>query len=52
MKQSPGYEDLDNPHAVCLLKKCIYGLRQASKAWSDCLDGFLMKNSLVGINED
>lgn len=32
MKQPVGFEQ-GGPHLVCKLKKAIYGLKQASRAW-------------------
>lgn len=34
MKQPPGFE-VENKNLVCRLKKSIYGLKQAAKAWND-----------------
>ncbi|CAA0841034.1 cysteine-rich RLK (RECEPTOR-like protein kinase) 8, partial [Striga hermonthica] len=39
MVQPPGYEHNDN--SVCLLKKSLYGLRQASRSWYLKLGGIL-----------
>jgi hypothetical protein len=33
MLQPPGFKDSTKPHHVCHLKKAIYGLKQAPKAW-------------------
>jgi len=41
MKQPPGFEDEAFPNHVCLLKKALYGLRQASLAWYIKLDDVL-----------
>lgn len=37
MQQPPGFTHSEFPHYVCKLKKAIYGLRQAPKAWHDAL---------------
>ncbi len=34
MEQPQGFVDSDHSDQVCLLKKAIYGLKQASCAWS------------------
>lgn len=34
MKQPPGFES-QGKQLVCRLRKCIYGLKQAAKAWND-----------------
>ncbi len=35
MEQPPGYVDQTHPNLVCKLKKTLYGLKQALRAWSD-----------------
>ncbi|CAL1377238.1 unnamed protein product [Linum trigynum] len=41
MVQPPGFVDPSRPHHVCRLKKAIYGLRQAPRAWYTTLCSFL-----------
>lgn len=51
MVQPSGFIDQDKPDYVCKLKKAIYGLRQAPRAWYHELRTFLLlfgfKNSLA-----
>ena len=42
MEQPQGSIDPDNPNKVCLLKKAIYGLKQASHAWNLQFHGVLL----------
>jgi hypothetical protein len=35
MEQPPGYVDQTRPNLVCRLKKTLYRLKQAPRAWSD-----------------
>jgi hypothetical protein len=43
IEQPPGFEDPRNPNHVYRLKKALYGLNQAPRAWSERLSGFLIK---------
>ena len=36
-----------NPSFVCRIKKSLYGLKQASRAWYAKIDGFLLSLSFV-----
>lgn len=51
MEQPPGFKDKDHPDYICRLRKAIYGLKQAPKAWYMELKTFLLslgfKNSLA-----
>ncbi|CAN0847266.1 Retrovirus-related Pol polyprotein from transposon RE1, partial [Linum grandiflorum] len=43
MQQPVGFEDPDHPDYVCKLRKSIYGLRQAPRAWFECLSTALQQ---------
>jgi hypothetical protein len=42
MEQPQGFVDPHHPHKVCLLKKAIYRLKQASRAWNQQFHGVLL----------
>ena len=42
MEQPQGFVNPEHPHKVCLLKKAIYGLKQASRAWNLQFHGVLL----------
>ena len=44
MQQPLGFEDHNKPHLVCKLRKSLFGLKQAPRAWFEKL-----KNSLLQI---
>jgi hypothetical protein len=46
MNQVPGFEDKTHPTKVCHLHRALYGLRQASRAWHDKLNTFLLTHDL------
>lgn len=39
--QPPGFEDPEKPHHVCRLRKSLYGLKKAPRAWYQELKNFL-----------
>ena len=41
-----------NPYLMCRLKKSLYGLKQATKAWYAKIDGFLLSLSFVRCKYD
>ncbi|CAL1389580.1 unnamed protein product [Linum trigynum] len=43
MVQPSGFVDPLHPHHVCLLRRAIYGLRQAPRAWYTALSSFLIE---------
>lgn len=45
MMQPPGFKDKSKPDHVCILRKAIYELKQASRAWYTSL-----KNDLLDID--
>ncbi|KAL0754264.1 hypothetical protein Bca101_091932 [Brassica carinata] len=47
MAQPTGFQDKDNPTAVCKLRKAIYGLKQASRAWYNELRTFLLQSGFT-----
>jgi hypothetical protein len=49
MEQPPGYADSSHPNHVCHLKKAIYGLKQALRAWFHRFSHFLLT---IGFNSN
>ena len=45
MQQPEGF--VSNPSLACMLKKPLYGLKQATRAWYAKIDGFLLSLSFV-----
>ncbi|GJS69540.1 retrovirus-related pol polyprotein from transposon TNT 1-94 [Tanacetum coccineum] len=44
VSQPPGFIDFQKPNYVYKLKKALYGLKKAPKAWYDILKAFLIKH--------
>lgn len=44
MQQPPDFRDAKYPHYVCLLRKAIYGMRQAPREWYKALHSFLVQH--------
>jgi hypothetical protein len=44
VEQPPGFEDSKFPNHVYKLHKALYGIKQAPRAWYECLKDFLLKN--------
>jgi Reverse transcriptase (RNA-dependent DNA polymerase)/Integrase core domain/gag-polypeptide of LTR copia-type/GAG-pre-integrase domain len=52
MEQPEGFVDPDHPDKVCLLKKAIYGLKQASRAWNQQFHKVLLDLGLTRTRSD
>ncbi|KAJ9561269.1 LOW QUALITY PROTEIN: hypothetical protein OSB04_006429 [Centaurea solstitialis] len=44
VSQPPGFEDPKYPDKVYMLRKALYGLHQAPRAWYDTLSSYLLEN--------
>ena len=51
MEQPPRYVQ-DNSSLICLLKKSLYGLKQARRAWYAKMDSFLLNTSFSRFHYD
>lgn len=51
MKEPPGFNS-GEPNRVCLLKKSIYGLKQAAKAWNDAIHEVLINAGFTQSKND
>jgi hypothetical protein len=52
MEQPEGFVDPDHPNKVCLLKKAIYGLKQASRQWNLQFHGVLTELGFTRTRSD
>jgi hypothetical protein len=52
MEQPPGCVDQTHPNLVCRLKKTLYGLKQALKAWLDKIRQYLITSGFQTSNAD
>ena len=52
MEQPEGFVDPDHPDKVCLLKKAIYGLKQASRQWNQQFHGVLLELGFTRTRSD
>jgi len=50
MEQPPGYVDQTHPNLVCRLKKALYDLKQAPRAWSDKIGQYLVTSGFQTSN--
>ena len=44
VEQTLGYEKKGQEHKVCKLKKALYGMKQAPRAWYSRIDSYLLEN--------
>jgi len=52
IKQPHGFTHPDYPRYVCKLKKALYGLKHAHRAWFHCFSNFLPSHGFVCSNVD
>jgi transposase InsO family protein len=52
MKQPPGYVEAGNEQKVCRLKRSLYGLKQAARAWNATIHGEIVKLGFVQSTHD
>jgi hypothetical protein len=52
MEQPPAYVDQTHPNLVCRLKKVLYSLKQAPKAWSNKIGQYLVTSGFQTSNAD
>lgn len=52
MSQPPGFVNSQFSNHVCQLKKALYGLRQAPRAWYNELRGFLLSIDFINSQSD
>jgi hypothetical protein len=52
MRQPAGYIEPGSEHKVCRLLKGLYGLKQAGRAWNQCLNAELIKIGFTRSEED
>lgn len=52
MTQPPGFRDPQYPDHVCLLRKALYGLRQAPREWYNALKSFLLEYGFTTSQSD
>jgi hypothetical protein len=52
MEQPLGYVDQTHPNLVCRLKKALYSLKQAPRAWSDKIGQYLVTSGFQTSNAD
>jgi hypothetical protein len=47
MEQPPSFESEEYPNHIYKLYKVLYGLKEAQRAWSECLRDFLIENGFM-----
>jgi hypothetical protein len=52
MEQPPGYVDQTHPNLVYRLKKVLYDLKKACRAWLDKIDQYLITSAFQTSNAD
>jgi hypothetical protein len=52
MEQPPGYVDQTHPNLVCRLKKSLYGLKQALRAWLEKIGEYLVTSGFQTSDAD
>nr|GFD45301.1 retrovirus-related Pol polyprotein from transposon TNT 1-94 [Tanacetum cinerariifolium] len=50
VSQPDGFVDSDNPNHVYKLKKALYGMKQAPRAWYDMLSSFLLSQDFSKVD--